>query len=342
MRVLVLGGTGFIGPHVVRYLREHDTDVTLFNRGQRTADLPDGVHFIRGDRTNLAAHAAELRAAKPDVVLDMRPLVEDDAIAATSMFAGHAGRLVAISSADVYLAFGRLVGTDPGEPLGGLLTDESPLREHLYPYRREERHAADDPQRWQDDYDKILVERVVMGSPELPGTILRLPMVHGPLDNQHRAFPIVKRIDDGRRRFVMSRPQAGWRTCRGHVGNVAAAIGLAILDDRAANTIFNVADETIQTDREWTEEIARTMGVEIEVVVREDAELPESLRPGFAVPQNIAMDSSRIRQRLGYREPLSREEALRSTIAWEREHPPTEFDAAMFDYAAEDSLLLTQ
>jgi nucleoside-diphosphate-sugar epimerase len=36
-----------------------------------------------------------------------------------------------------------------------------------------------------EDYEKILVEREVMGHPRLPGTILRLPTVYGPGDSQH-------------------------------------------------------------------------------------------------------------------------------------------------------------
>jgi hypothetical protein len=42
---------------------------------------------------------------------------------------------------------------------------------------------------------------------------------------------------------------------------------------------------------------------------------------------------------LGYIEPISRAEALRRTIAWERAHPPTHINAAMFDDAAEDAAL---
>ncbi len=56
------------------------------------------------------------------------------------------------------------------------LTEESPLREHLYPFRGPTPRSDDDPRQWLDDYGKILVERVVMGDPDLPGTVLRLPV----------------------------------------------------------------------------------------------------------------------------------------------------------------------
>jgi 2'-hydroxyisoflavone reductase len=50
MRILVLGGTGFIGPHLVRYAASRQHKVSVFNRGRRQADIPDSVEQLRGDR----------------------------------------------------------------------------------------------------------------------------------------------------------------------------------------------------------------------------------------------------------------------------------------------------
>ena len=50
LRILVLGGTGFIGPHQVRYAVSRGHQVSVFNRGQRQADLPSGVEHLNGDR----------------------------------------------------------------------------------------------------------------------------------------------------------------------------------------------------------------------------------------------------------------------------------------------------
>ena len=51
------------------------------------------------------------------------------------------------------------------------------------------------------------------------------------------------------------------------------------------------------------------------------------------------LSSERIRRELGYAEPIPRDEALRRTVAWERDHPPAAIDPAKFDYAAEDHAL---
>lgn len=91
------------------------------------------------------------------------------------------------------------------------LVESSPLRERLYPYR-----GVSIPRpygiNW-DEYDKILVERVVLGNSDLPVTVLRLPMVFGPGARdaaQRRFFPYLKRMDDGARRSCwMCEPRDG-------------------------------------------------------------------------------------------------------------------------------------
>ena len=68
MRVLILGGTGFIGPWVVKRLLAEGHDVTLFHRGRTVhADLSD-VPRLLGDRQQLAAHLPDFRRLAPDVV----------------------------------------------------------------------------------------------------------------------------------------------------------------------------------------------------------------------------------------------------------------------------------
>jgi nucleoside-diphosphate-sugar epimerase len=74
MRVLVIGGTGFIGRHLTRRLIEAGHEVTVFHRGHRgqtNADLPAGVNHISGERRELQAFSSEFKRIKPDVALDM-------------------------------------------------------------------------------------------------------------------------------------------------------------------------------------------------------------------------------------------------------------------------------
>ena len=96
MRILVIGGTAFIGPHVVTRLSAMHHTVALFHRGQTEAALPRDVTHIHGERHRLADFAGELRHFDPEVVLDMIPTAEYEAQAVMSIFMGIARRVVAI------------------------------------------------------------------------------------------------------------------------------------------------------------------------------------------------------------------------------------------------------
>ena len=67
LRILILGGTGFIGPFQVRYALERGHSVTLFNRGRTNADLFPEVETLIGDRNG---QLDALRGRSWDVVID--------------------------------------------------------------------------------------------------------------------------------------------------------------------------------------------------------------------------------------------------------------------------------
>jgi nucleoside-diphosphate-sugar epimerase len=188
------------------------------------------------------------------------------------------------------------------------------------------------------NYEKILVERVVMSHPELAGTVLRLPAVYGPGDNRHSFSAHLKRMDDGRPAILLDENQARWRWSHGYVENIAAAITLAITDDRARGRIYNVGEESVRTTAERVRLLAKLVGWTGEIVTLPRASLPTNLRDAYNYSQDLAYDTSRIRSELGYKETVSVDEGLRRTIAGLRSNPPA-LDAAQFDYAAEDAAL---
>ncbi len=339
MKILIIGGTAFIGPAVVAQLLGMGHVVTVFHRGKTFVDMPAGVEQIRGDRHEMAQYRDTFQRIAPDVVLDMIPLVEEDARLLMNTMDGLPRRVVGISSVDVYRAYDRLEGFDPGplEPIP--LSENSPLRDRLYPYRGETPRAADDPRRWLDDYDKIPVEQIIMGHPQMPGTILRLPMVYGPRDKQHRLFEYLKRMDDGRPGIIMDEGMANWRWTRSYVDNIAAAIALGVSDDRAAGRIYNVGEDPPLSMAEWVRLIGKAAGWQGQVVIVPLKDLPLHLASNINTAQDLVADSTRIRTELGYREPVSLEDALVRTVEWERANPPPEIDPAHFDYAAEDRVL---
>jgi hypothetical protein len=256
-----------------------------------------------------------------------------------AMMRGHTGRVVALSSCDVYRACGITHGLEEGplEPVP--LTETSRLRTKLQTYPPAQIRMLQQVFGWvDDDYDKIPVEREILGSADLAGTILRLPMVYGPGDPLHRFHPIVKRIDDRRRRIPYSNAMAGWRGTKGYVAEVGAAIALAAASPRAAGEIYNVGEPDALTELDWARLIAGTLHWEGEFVVLPDERLPEYLRAPANTAQHWVTDTTKIRRELGYQERMPRDEAIRRTVEWERVNPPARFTPHQFDYAAEDAV----
>jgi nucleoside-diphosphate-sugar epimerase len=310
MRILVIGGSGsFIGAGAVRELAGRGHEVAAFGR---VAPSQEGVRHFAGDRRRLAEAAAALQAFAPDVVLDV--ILSSDAQARELMgiFRGVARRVVALSSMDVYRACGVLHRLEPGplEPLP--LAESSPVRTRLQIYPPTQIAALQRIFGWLDDqYDKIPVERVVLGDPSLPGTVLRLPLVYGPGDKLHRFLPVLKRIDDGRRAILMADEFARWRGTKGYVDNVAAAVALATVSERASGRIYNVGEADAPTELEWGRAIANATGWTGEFVIVPADRAPAHLRAPGNYAQHWVADTSRIRAELGYAERIGREEALR-------------------------------
>ncbi|MCX8999110.1 NAD-dependent epimerase/dehydratase family protein [Rhizobiaceae bacterium BDR2-2] len=212
MKVLIVGGTRFIGAHVVKRLHDTGAQITAFHRGASANPILPKIDHVLDPAAQypITAFPAELRRDW-DIVIHMVAMGAADAEAAALTFAGRTKRLVLISSCDVYRTYGRLMKTEPGPPDAAPLREDAPLRSVLYPYRGMEAQLG----AYAHDYDKILAERAVRDTPGLEWTILRLPKVYGPEDN-----------DDLSTVYGFAAVPE-WRWTHGHVENVAAATPLS-------------------------------------------------------------------------------------------------------------------
>jgi len=334
MRIVVIGGTGFIGGMTVRQLHQRGHQLLLFHRRPSTS-----FQQITADRSRLAEFRNEFRKFKPDIVVDTILSSARQAETLMSTFKGIAKRVVALSSMDAYRACGVLHRTEPGLPDTVPLTEESPLRtQPAYPPERIP--MLKNLFQWLDDeYDKVPVERVVMSDSEIRGTVLRLPMVYGPGDPLHRLFPILKRIADGRSTIILDENVASWRGSRGYVENVAAAIVAAVESSNAEGRIYNVAEPVAFTEKEWTKKICDSSGWKGRIVTLATDRIPSHLRFPGNTNQHWVADTSRIRRELRYTEMISIDEAIGRTLEWEQTHPPAQIDPNQYDYAAEDRAL---
>jgi nucleoside-diphosphate-sugar epimerase len=334
MRVLVIGGSGFIGRYVVAELAAGGHEVAVLGRGQRP---PDAVALIAGDRKRLGDSRTAIASFAPEIVIDMIASSGATARALVDVVRGVARRTVVLSSMDVYRACAVLHGFEAGplEPLP--LTEGSALRTAPQTYSPQQIAALQQIAGWLDaEYDKIAVERAVH---ELGATVLRLPMVYGPGDPLHRLRPMVKRIVDRRRAVLFPASLAGWRSSRGFVADVAHAIALAATHDAAEGRTYNVAELDAPSELEWARQIAGLMQWNGELAVLPDERTPGHLRVPGNLAQHWIADATLIRSELGYAERVDRSSALGASIAWERESLATAGSPPGFDYAAEDSAL---
>jgi nucleoside-diphosphate-sugar epimerase len=330
MRILVIGGTGFIGPHLVRRLNSMGHDVAVLHRGQHNNDLP--AKHILGERRDLA----KLRP-RAEVVIDLILSSAAQARETMSTFRGIARRVIAASSGDVYRACGIFHRLEEGPLQPVPLHEDSPLRTKMNVYPPERLAAVRQFFPWVDDeYDKIPVERAILSDPELPGTICRLPMIYGPGDPGWRFYPVLRRVADGRRSIIFPEGLSRWRAPRGYLENVAAAIALAAVDDRASGRIYNVAETPAFSELDWARKIAAAANWRGEFVVLPEDRAPKHLVSPANTAQHWEMDSSRIRSELGYREPVSIDEGIRRTVEWSLANLPEAFPMYPLDYAAED------
>lgn len=116
LKILVMGGTGFLGPHFVAAARARGHELTLFNRGKTNPKLfknRSDIEQLHGDRKlDLKA----LQGRKWDAVLDTSAYVPADVTRSARLLAKNVGQYLIVSTVSVYAKLDR-PGMDEGAPL---------------------------------------------------------------------------------------------------------------------------------------------------------------------------------------------------------------------------------
>ncbi len=187
MRILVLGGTSFVGRAIVADALNHGADVELFGRGKTGADLFPGVPRLLGDRDTGDYEA--LRAGNWDAVVDVSGYVPRHVGQAMSALGARAGRYLFISSHAVY----EDAGLEPGS------TEDAPRR----------RPVRDTEELMSETYGplKVACEDDVVSRYGQRATIVRPGKVAGPNDWQDGLTYWVRRASRGGRAAVPGDPR---------------------------------------------------------------------------------------------------------------------------------------
>lgn len=119
MKILIIGGTVFLGRHLIDAALAHGHEVTIFNRGLKDVPVPDGVEILRGDReTDLDV----LRGRSWDAAFDTCGYTPSAVGASTRLLADAVEHYTFVSTGSVY-ANTSTPGVHEDSPVG-TMTDE--------------------------------------------------------------------------------------------------------------------------------------------------------------------------------------------------------------------------
>jgi nucleoside-diphosphate-sugar epimerase len=318
MRVVILGGTRFIGRHIAGQAMSRGDDVTVVHRGQHEPAELAGIRHIHRDRASFSEVAGQVAALRPDAIVDTIPLSAADVEVVLPHLPDT--QLIALSSVDVYRAFSLANAGAEGESLP--ITEDSAVRAERYIYRGQIPAL--------DDYEKLDVEPAYT---ERGGAVLRLAMIYGEYDGQRREEFILRRVRAGRSAIPVG--GGSWLATRCYAGDVASAVLLMVGCQAAHGQVFNVGEPQTRSALGWAGQILAAAGHTAELVRVPDELLPKDMSVTRDLGQHLLLDSGKLTRTLGWR-PRPIDEAIHSSVSWHLAHPPEQTDA---DFIADDRAL---
>jgi len=305
MKLLILGGTLYLGRHTVEAARARGHEVTLFNRGRTHPDLFPGIERLRGDREG---DLGALRGRTWDAVIDPSGYLPGAVRASSAVLGDAASHYTFISSISAYADRTR-AGLTEDDPLA-TLPDGAPqtLTGETYgPY-------------------KALCEREVTSAFPGRSAIVRAGLIFGPHDSTERSQYWPLRMARGGEVLAPGRP--GRPVQLVDVRDLAAWL-VHLAETRTVGT-FNGTGPARALSMEQFLTIARdTSGSDARFTWMDDAFLlqhevgPYAEMPLWVPEENHAFESVNVSRAIAagltFR-PLA--DTLRDTLAWARTLPP--------------------
>ena len=175
MRILIMGGTRFIGVYLTEILVEQGHEVVLFNRGNRPLPSLQGVGQIIGDRTDPTQLKEKLLPENFDVIFDNNGRELADTQPLAEIFAGRVQHFVYMSSAGVYLKSDQLPHVegdkiDPKSRHRGKHETETYLQQQALPFTSIRPTYIYGPRNY-NDLESWFFDRIVRDRPiPIPGS----------------------------------------------------------------------------------------------------------------------------------------------------------------------------
>jgi nucleoside-diphosphate-sugar epimerase len=310
MKILIIGGTGFISSVLVQFLLEKGHRVTLFNRGMSASPFHrvHGVDVVKGDRCVHGSLEQGLGRRRFDAVFDMVAYSGFESEYAATFFRGRTGRFIHCSSVSVYMVSDKVTCPITEDQSNARLMEFWTANPFGMEYGIRKREC-----------EKILWDR--HDEKLLPVSILRPTFVSGPADPARRDYFWMERIADGAPVLVPGTGEHLFQQV--FVRDVARAF-VGILDHPiSVGKAYNVASEESSTLNEYLVALACLLGKEprlVHIPIERFDALPLKTHPDgdvfpFNVRRNATFSLEAIRQDLGYHSTPFRE-WMQETVRW--------------------------
>ena len=321
MKILMIGGTGTISSAITRQLAESEHELWLLNRGNRQAELPEGVNQIVADVEDEQLVLEKLGDMQFDVVCEFIGFLPEQVARDIRLFKGRTRQYVYISSASAY-----------NKPARGYIINEGTTLANPH---------------WEYSRNKIACEELLMKhyrEEGFPATIIRpshtycersVPLgIHG----MKGSWQVVKRMMEGKPVLIQGDGSSLW-TMTWNEDFARGFIGL-LGNPHAIGEAFQIMnDETLS----WTQiyqAIADALRVELKPYYVSSAfladvcpkayDLEGSLLGDKAV--SVVFDCSKLKRAVpGFQATVRFEEGVRRTLDYILKHPELQEEDPEFD-----------
>ncbi len=304
MKILIIGGTRFLGYHIAKRLIHDEHDVFLFNRCRTPDDFGTRVERICGERQDHDSFNKALKDIAFDVVIDMIAYNAEDSETAVKTFRDRIEHYIHISTGAVYL-----VTQDYPCPLR-----EEDFNRPLYP------RPETNNEWWVYGYNKRKCEDILQEAHRkhgFPMTVFRLPIVIGERDYTLRAYSYFLRLMDKKPQIL---PDSGM-TAQTFIyqGDIVNAIASNLQNALSIGEAYNLAQDEIVTLRGFILKAAEILEIEAELVdiptkILVKSSLGTSFSPFFG-RRPFIMDTQKARKDLNF-SSTEFDSWMRKTVRW--------------------------
>ena len=294
-KIAILGGSHFIGVHLLLTLHQQGHQLTLFNRNLRTPPVhyPKDIELIRGDRDQ-PENLKKLFFKEFDVVFDLSGYTPKHVKPIIDNYQSKIGHYIFCST-----------------PMAYKIPTPTPYNEKV-PLTYEEKTYGG---------DKALVEELLFNqykNSSWPITIFRPQGVFGPYDTWHAGF-IYYRIIHSLPIFVFE--ESKFRINPLFVDDLVKAFLLAMDNSKSYGSAYGVAGDDVVSNLEFIELCGKILSYQPLMKIVDHPYSIKNLQTGYSwLEYSTVADCSKIKSELGMKFS-SLEIALKKTFSWLKDNP---------------------